>query len=94
MIDFLYHIDSPETKRDVSIPSDFGQQLELFEASEYLGLDELKLRVVNEGIMQRREFTRYTNVRRHYLDNINEEMLPYVRSLVCLIFCFCRSLRK
>jgi hypothetical protein len=60
------------------IPQDFNSQLELFETAEYLGLDELKTRVVNDGIMQRSEFKKYTNVRRHYLDNLNEEILPNV----------------
>jgi hypothetical protein len=51
VIDFLYHLDSPSTKPDVVIPQEFSEQLELFETAEYLGLDDLKVRVVNDGIM-------------------------------------------
>jgi light-regulated signal transduction histidine kinase (bacteriophytochrome) len=51
VIDFLYHLDSPGTKPDVVIPQEFSEQLELFETAEYLGLDDLKVRVVNDGIM-------------------------------------------
>ena len=64
------------------IPQDFSGQLELFETAEYLGLDDLKVRVVNDGIMQRPEFKMYTNVRRHYLDNVNEEVLPSVSPII------------
>ncbi len=64
------------------IPQDFSGQLELFETAEYLGLDDLKVRVVNDGIMQRPEFKKYTNVRRHYLDNVNEEVLPSVSTII------------
>jgi hypothetical protein len=52
--------------------------MELFETAEYLGLDELKVQIVTDGVMKRPEFIKYTNVRRHYLENINEEALPYV----------------
>ena len=55
--------------------------MELFETAEYLGLDDLRVQVVTEGVMKRPEFLKYTNVRRHYLDNINEEALPYVSIL-------------
>ena len=54
------------------------KQMELFETAEYLGLDELKVQIVTDGVMKRPEFIKYTNVRRHYLENINEEALPYV----------------
>ena len=33
---------------------------------------------MTDGVMKRPEFIKYTNVRRHYLENINEEALPYV----------------
>jgi hypothetical protein len=35
----------------VVITQEFSDQLELFETAEYLGLDDLKVRVVNDGIM-------------------------------------------
>jgi hypothetical protein len=57
------------------MPDDFLTQVELFETAEYLGLDDLKLKVVTEGLMKREEFLKYTNVRRHYIDNLNEEAL-------------------
>lgn len=66
---------SQDTQGPVKIPEDFVTQVELFETAEYLGLDDLKIRVVTEGIMKREEFLRYTNVRRHYIDNLNEESL-------------------
>ena len=46
------------------------KQVELFETAEYLALDDLKLQIVNDGILKRQEFLKYTNVRRHYLDNL------------------------
>ena len=68
--------------------------MELFETAEYLGLDDLRVQVVTEGVMKRPEFLKYTNVRRHYLDNINEEALPYVSiSLISRRFLrICRQL--
>ena len=67
--------DPTQIQEGVKIPEDFVEQVELFETAEYLGLDDLKIRVVTEGIMKREEFLRYTNVRRHYIDNLNEDNL-------------------
>ena len=77
---YLSHLDSPSAHADLVMPEDFKAQLELFETAEYLGLDELKIRVVNEGIMTKGQFKQFTNVRRHYLDNLSEELLPNVSS--------------
>ena len=78
MIDYLSYLDNPDTAKDLEIPDDFPTQVELFENAEYLGLDDLKIKVVSEAIMKRPEFVKYTNVRRHYLDNLSEESLEYV----------------
>jgi hypothetical protein len=78
VIDYLYYVDdqqNEEAKNEFTVPQDFFTQVELFETAEYLGLDDLKIRVVTEGIMKRTEFLKYTNVRRHYLDNLNEDSL-------------------
>ena len=34
-------------------------------------MEDLKLKLILEGFLHRAEFLRYTNVRRHYLDNIS-----------------------
>jgi hypothetical protein len=78
VIDYLSYIDSPDTAKELVIPDDFSAQVELFENAEYLGLDDLKIKIVSEAIMNRPEFIKYTNVRRHYLDNLGEESLEYV----------------
>jgi hypothetical protein len=71
-------VDRPDDHLPLEIPTELMKQMELFETAEYLGLDELKVQIVTDGVMKRPEFIKYTNVRRHYLENINEEALPYV----------------
>ena len=71
-------MDRPDDHLPLEIPTELMKQMELFETAEYLGLDELKVQIVTDGVMKRPEFIKYTNVRRHYLENINEEALPYV----------------
>jgi hypothetical protein len=83
VIEYLYHVDQPKVKPPLVIPTEsFVKQVELFETAEYLGLDELKVRVLTDGVMKRPEFLKYTNVRRHYLDNIHDEALPLVSYLI------------
>lgn len=57
----------------MQMPTDFQTLVELFETAEYLGMDSLKIRIVTEGIMKKEEFLKYTNVRRHYIDNLAED---------------------
>ena len=71
-------MDQPDDHQPLQIPTELIKQMELFETAEYLGLDELKVQIVTDGVMKSPEFIKYTNVRRHYLENINEEALPYV----------------
>lgn len=78
MIEYLHYLEAPESAKDLVIPDDFMTQVELFETAEYLGLDDLKIKIVSEAIMLRPEFIKFTNVRRHYLDNLSEESLDYV----------------
>ena len=71
-------MDRPDDHKPLEIPSELIKQIELFETAEYLGLDELKVQIVTDGVMKRPEFIKYTNVRRHFIENINDEALPYV----------------
>lgn len=38
----------------------------------------MKVQVFSDGIMKQPHFNKYTNVRRHHLDTLNEEQLGYV----------------
>ena len=45
--------------------------MNLFETAEYLGMDKMKVDITLE-ILKKEEFQKYTNVRRHYIDNLAE----------------------
>ena len=45
--------------------------MNLFETAEYLGMDQMKVDITLE-ILKKEEFQKYTNVRRHYIDNLAE----------------------
>ncbi len=64
------------------MPKNIESQIELFETAEYLGLDELKVLVVKEGLLKEKDFMKFTNVRRHYFDNIPEEYLMIVINFI------------
>ena len=73
VLDHLHHLDDPSAKQDVEVPKQFGPLVEMVETAEYLGLDDLKLRLLVEGVSQLPEFIKFTNVRRHYLENLEED---------------------
>lgn len=71
IITFLYHVDDPDNKPNLDMASfDFSVLVDLFETAEYLGMDDLKSKVILDGLMNKQEFLKYTNVRRHYFDNL------------------------
>jgi hypothetical protein len=71
IIDYLYHVDNPEKCPNLVLPTEFQGLVDMFETAEYLGMDDLKMKLILEGFLQKPEFLKYTNVRRHYLDNIS-----------------------
>ncbi|CDW82632.1 UNKNOWN [Stylonychia lemnae] len=73
VIKYLYNIDDPE-KHKFEMPQQFNVLMNLFETAEYLGLDQMKVQITLE-ILKKDEFQKYTNVRRHYIDNLAENQL-------------------
>ena len=63
--------DSSENVKKFEMPSEFGKLMNLFETAEYFGLDRMKVDVTLE-ILKKEEFLMFTNVRRHYIDNLND----------------------
>ena len=52
VIDYLTYLDNSETNEEMVMPTNIESQIELFETAEYLGLDELKVLVVKEGLLK------------------------------------------
>lgn len=58
-------------KHPFTMPTDFRILMNLFETAEYLGMDKMKIDITL-AICKKEEFLKYTNVRRHYIDNLAE----------------------
>ena len=67
VIQYLYHMDDPE--KEFKLPEGFHQLIELFETADYLNMDSFKVPIVQK-INKQEQFLKFTNVRRHCLDNI------------------------
>lgn len=71
MIKYLYFIDDPQNHK-FDFPTDFNNLMNLFETSEYFAIDKMRIDLLQE-ILEKEEFLKFTNVRRHYIDNIAED---------------------
>lgn len=63
-------MDDPLTHK-FEMPQSFDVLMNLFETAEYLGIEKMKIDVIQE-IVTKDKFLKYTNVRRHYIDNFSE----------------------
>lgn len=71
VIEYLYFVDD-SSKHSFTAPEDFKQLMNLFETAEYLDMDKMKVHITLE-ICKKPEFLTFTNVRRHYIDNLHEQ---------------------
>ena len=75
-----------EDKNPFTMPTDFRVLMNLFETAEYLGMDQMKIDIAVE-ICKKEEFLKYTNVRRHYIDNLPESSLEKVKLFLEINYC-------
>lgn len=65
------------SKHSFTVPEGFLSLVNLFETAEYLDMDKMKVDITLE-ICKKHEFLSYTNVRRHYIDNLQEPQLEEI----------------
>jgi hypothetical protein len=69
IIDYLYNMNDPKQERKLNFPSGILALLSLLNICEYLDLQGLKHLVILE-LLNNDHFLKYSNVRRHVVDNL------------------------
>lgn len=84
-MDYMYNISdsnenqqSSEIKKKITLPSNILELMAFLNPCEFLGLEGLKKLVILD-LLKNESFLKYTNVRRHVVDNLSDLEIEFVR---------------
>jgi hypothetical protein len=77
IMDYMYSMSDGLDKKQVILPTKLLDLMAFLGPCEFLGLEGLKKLVILE-LLRNEQFLKYTNVRRHVIDNLNDKEIEFV----------------